>query len=112
MVADKKKKKKKRRRKSSIPTWLELPPSSQVSPPVETRSQELPFRELAWEDFQRLCLRLIRLEANVEYCSTYGTPGQDQQGIDIYARIASESKYRVYQCKRTVGMSPSEIRDA
>src|SRR5215217_9162841 len=45
-----------------VPVWLELPASSAVNPPVETRRQELPLTELRWEDFERLCLRLARLE--------------------------------------------------
>ena len=43
---------------TSIPSWLETPPLSQLSPPVETRLQDLPFGELSWEDFEKLCLRL------------------------------------------------------
>src|SRR6186997_122867 len=84
----------------AIPTWLLTPPSGRVVRPVETRKQELPFDQLAWEDFERLCLRLARKEAGVEHCQLYGTRGQDQGGIDLYARQISGRKYRVYQCKR------------
>nr|QNO56865.1 hypothetical protein KGHFPOIM_00007 [Methanosarcinales archaeon ANME-1 ERB7] len=96
-----------------IPSWLETPPLSQVKkPPVETRLQELPFGELTWEDFERLCLRLVRLESNVEYCQLYGVRGQKQEGIDIYARQKFAEKYIVYQCKRVKGFGPAKIKDA
>lgn len=95
-----------------IPSWLETPPSSVVNPPVKTRVQELPFGELAWKDFEKLCLRLVRLEADVEHCQLYGTEGQSQEGIDIYARLKSSSKYRVYQCKRVNKFGPAKIKKA
>src|SRR3972149_7192111 len=95
-----------------IPSWLETSPISQVKPPVETRVQELPFGELWWEDFERLCLRLARLEANVEHCQIYGVPGQNQEGIDIYARQKFSEKYRVYQSKRVNNFGPSKIKKA
>jgi len=68
---------------TSIPSWLETPPLSLIKPPVTTRLQELPLGELSWEDFERLCLRLARLEANVEHCQLYGERGQKQEGIDL-----------------------------
>jgi hypothetical protein len=43
---------------SAVPAYLNTPPLTVVNPPVVTRAQELPFGELAWEDFERLCLRL------------------------------------------------------
>jgi hypothetical protein len=97
---------------SSIPSWLETPPLSKINPPVETRLQELPFGELAWEDFERLCLRLVRLEANVEHCQLYGVRGQRQEGIDFYARKKIGEKYRVYQCKHVDDFGPTKIKDA
>lgn len=98
--------------KTAIPSWLETPPSSSIQPPVETRKQELPFGELTWEDFEKLCLRLARLEANVEHCQLYGVRGQGQEGIDIYARQRLAKKYRVYQCKRVKDFGRSDIKSA
>ncbi|NAS89084.1 hypothetical protein C4E24_05030 [ANME-1 cluster archaeon AG-394-G21] len=97
---------------NSIPSWLETPPLSKINPPVETRSQELPFGELAWEDFERLSLRLVRLESNVEHCQLYGVRGQKQEGIDIYARQKFADKYRVYQCKRVDDFGSAKIKGA
>lgn len=96
----------------SIPSWLEEPPSQTISPPVQTRRQELPFGELAWEDFERLCLRLVRLEAKVEHCQLYGERGDDQAGIDLYARKTLSEKYSVYQCKREKDFGPAKIEAA
>lgn len=94
-----------------IPSWLEIPPKTIVNPPVKTRIQELPFEDLTWEDFERLCLRLVRLERVVEHCQLYGTRGQDQGGIDLYARRFDE-KYFVYQCKRVKNFGPPSIKTA
>jgi hypothetical protein len=97
---------------SAPPSWLQTPPTSRVLPPVTTRAQELPFGQLAWEDFERLCLRLAAREARVEHCQLYGVRGQDQGGIDLYARPTFGSKYRVYQCKRERAFGAAKIRAA
>ena len=68
---------------------------------MQTRSQVLPVDRLAWEDFERLCLRLLELEAEPVHASAtgpdgetttpvvglYGKAGQAQAGIDVYARV-------------------------
>jgi energy-coupling factor transporter ATP-binding protein EcfA2 len=95
-----------------VPTWLETPPVGKVNPPTVTRKQDLPFGDLSWEDFERLCLRLARYEANVEHCQLYGKPGSKQEGIDLFARTSSSSKYRVYQCKRQASFGPAKIQTA
>jgi hypothetical protein len=97
---------------SAPPTWLQSPPSTPVAPPVATRAQELPFGSLAWEDFERLCLRLASREARVEHCQLYGIRGQEQGGIDLYARASLGTKYRVYQCKREKPFGPAKIKAA
>ena len=94
------------------PARLQTPPTSRVTPPVTTRAQELPFGSLAWEDFERLCLRLASREARVEHCQRYGVRGQEQQGIDLYARMSFRAKYRVYQCKKEKAFGPAKIRAA
>ncbi|PXF61700.1 MAG: hypothetical protein C4B59_02250 [Candidatus Methanogaster sp.] len=78
-----------------VPSWLETPLLSKIDPHIETRKQELPFGELTWEDFERLCLHLVRLGSNVEHCQLYGVCGQKQKGIDFYARKTSADKYSV-----------------
>ena len=94
------------------PSWLDTPATGAPRPPTRTQLQELPFKELGWENFERLCLRLVREEAEVEYCRQYGTAGQDQQGIDLYARKGRGSKYLVYQCKNVQRFGPADIKQA
>ena len=87
---------------SPAPSWLRVPPTAiGVSAPVQTRPQVLPVDRLAWEDFERLCLRLLELDAESVHASTtdradeatqpvaglYGKAGQAQAGIDVYARV-------------------------
>lgn len=94
------------------PSWLESPPTSAPDPPIETCQQTLRLDELTWENFERLCLRLARLEADVEDCRLYGVRGQVQEGIDLYARLKGDGKYRVYQCKKVRRFGPAAIRGA
>ena len=83
------------------PSWLLVPPTaSDVPPPVQTRLQLLPIGSLTWEDFERLCLRLLELDTELVHVSAtnpaveatmpatglYGRRGQAQFGIDVYAR--------------------------
>jgi hypothetical protein len=93
-------------------TYLDTPPTSQFNPPVETRIQILPFGDLKWEDFERLCYRMARLEADIEHCQLYGIRGQKQEGIDMYAKRRLDSKYTVYQCKREDNFGSSKIESA
>ena len=83
-----------------IPTWLETHANTIPPPPVATNFQLLPFQNLTWENFERLCLRYIRLQGSVEFCQAYGLKGQDQEGIDFYARLNQPVRFAVYQCKR------------
>ena len=90
-------------------SWLAVPSQTRVTEPVDTLLPTLPLGELAWEDFERLCLRLVRREEDVEYCQLYGTRGQDQAGIDLYARKSTSSKYTVFQCKKVRQLGPALI---
>jgi hypothetical protein len=95
---------------------------SRIDPPVETRHQVLPFDCLAWENFERFCLRLAVGRGEVVHSADhggdvpadgrrsardaldarlYGVRGQDQQGIDLYVRLAEipdGSPERRYLC--------------
>lgn len=93
-------------------SWLYIAPSGGIDPPVETRRQVLPFEKLSWDDFERLCYRLVKLEDNYEYCTQYGIPGDRQYGIDIFARGEDFRKYHVYQCKNVRNFIPQKIKDA
>lgn len=98
--------------KEPVPANLMTPPSKGVKPPVNSNLQELPFNELTWENFEKLCVRLARLEGNVEHCQRYGVQGDDQDGIDLYARQRTVSTYRVYQCKNEKHFGPKKIEAA
>ncbi|HKW94097.1 MAG TPA: hypothetical protein VJX92_19565, partial [Methylomirabilota bacterium] len=101
--------------KADIPAYLESLPSAQpASSPVTTRHQELPFGELTWENFERLCLRVARREAEIHQCFLYGNPGQAQRGIDFigYAGDVRNREMRVYQCKREETLGPAKIIEA
>lgn len=87
---------------------LEVPPGP---PPITvvTQLQSLPFGDLRWDDFERLCLRLARSDHEVEDARRYGIPGQDQYGIDLFARRVGTGGYTVYQCKKVERFGPSDI---
>lgn len=80
--------------------------------PVQTRVQDLPLRELSWQEFERLCCRLVQREPGlIGTPHLYGIPGQDQKGIDIVAHFATdaEPERRSYQCKNVEGMSAGQL---
>ncbi len=81
-----------------------------VCPPVKTRAQVLPFGELTWENFERLCYRLAGRDKRVEYVARYGRAGQAQEGIDLFVRLTN-GKYEVWQAKRYGSITPGKIRD-
>jgi hypothetical protein len=91
---------------------LELPDTDTIRPPVDTLEQILPFGELTWQNFERLCLRLAGTDGDIEYYRLYGTEGQDQGGIDIYMRRRSTAKYAAWQSKRRKSLGPSDIGSA
>jgi hypothetical protein len=78
-------------------------------PPVITKVQVLPFGELTWENFERLCYRLAGRAARVEYVARYGRSGQAQQGIDLFARLAN-GRYEVWQAKRYQAIRATQVR--
>lgn len=90
---------------------LSPPDAVPSSHPVETRVQVLPFDALSWENFERLCHRMIALDGNVEHCARYGRQGDAQEGIDIFARL-SDGKYHCLQAKRHRTYGPAKLRQA
>ena len=103
--------------KNNILRKLEEAPEAQdIRPPVRTKLQNLPFEELTWENFEKLCLRLIKKNPNVIDGRMYGKRGDNQEGIDIYAEYQSssavEKSFYTYQCKREKKFGPSKIEAA
>jgi NACHT domain len=97
---------------SSVSSWVDAPPDGpEPEPPVDTKSQVLPFGELTWFDFERLVVRLVRRDSQIDACELYGTEGQDQHGLDILATPLEQDSAKVcYQCKRVKKYSPAQIK--
>lgn len=95
-----------------LPTRLLVPGiADQIRQPVEApRTQQLPLGELSFENLQRLSVRLLTAMKSAIQCQEYGTPGQKQDGIDLYARLPGQSKIEVWQCKRYKTLTASIIK--
>ena len=96
------------------PSWLTLPATRGVDrPPTRTQLQLLPFQELEWENFERLCYRLAKTRADIDqWAALYGSRGQKQDGIDIYARRPNSKLYSCWQSKRYKQIKPTQLRAA
>ena len=116
---------------SPAPSRLCLPPTAHdIPPPVQTREQLLPVDRLEWEDFERLCLRLLEIEVQVVHVADapppegvtsptvglYGKLGQAQFGIDVYARdrlvlggSLSPRRYVCLQARRTQAVTKARF---
>jgi hypothetical protein len=96
------------------PSWLTLPATGGLNrPPTRTRLQLLPFGELEWENFERLCYRLARTDGDVErWAALYGSRGQKQEGIDIYVRRPGAKPYACWQSKRYKHLTPAKLKAA
>ena len=79
---------------SETPSWLLTPATGGGLPlPVQTHSQLLPLAQLGWDDFERICFRLLRTQVvGAVRAAIYGVPGQAQHGIDMYA-VAAVTSY-------------------
>ena len=96
---------------SSVPQYLlEGPEKVFPPPPIQSRVVALPLGEASWPNFERLCYRLAQRATDVDHVQMYGNPGQDQDGIDVFARFGDE--YHVFQCRRTKAMPPAGIKAA
>lgn len=95
-----------------LPVYLYQSTSDIVGPPVESLKQTLPFQELQWKNFERLCCRLIAELADIKFSYLYGTSGQAQYGIDIYAKRFKQEKFSVYQCKNVEEFSGTKLKKA
>ena len=121
-------------------TWLSPPSHLLVPaappallPPVETRPQVLPVDQLSWQNFERLCLRLLEQDAEpVHVAETgpaaratapatrlYGVRGQAQAGIDMYARdplVLGEApparRFVSLQARRIKELSPAALKSS
>ena len=89
------------------------PARDEVGLPVTPRIQELPLNALSWENFERLCARLIASDHDIVDCHRYGVRGDAQAGIDImaYRHVFGEGRreFLCYQCKRWQQMTPADL---
>jgi len=92
-------------------SYLYTPSTSKIEPPLVTKNAELPIEKLTWEDFERLCLRLVQTQFSIDDCEIYGIQGQKQYGIDIFARN-NKNRYSCYQCKKYKELKPKTLEDA
>ena len=72
----------------------------------------LPFGQLIWENFERLCKALVETEDEIRACHLYGRQGHQQHGIDLiaFAKDLKDAKPRVYQCKRVEEFTAAHIK--
>lgn len=93
--------------------WLKQPANAiPTKVPIRTNKQNLPYGDLTWENFERLCLRLAEVQGEAEYWALYGTKGQAQDGIDIYVRHDAAKNYSVWQSKRHKKVTATTVRNA
>lgn len=90
------------------PGLLETPGGDSPPPPIDTAEQDLPFGKLAWEHFEKLCVRLAMIDGSPLRSRPYGVKGQAQAGIDIYSRL-NDGGYITYQCKRREEVAPKDL---
>ena len=97
-----------------------LPSASFPEPPIETKPHVLPIGQLRWDDAERLFLRILHTSVPVQYAKLFGTPGQDQAGIDAYGRLPIDlvrndttgRHYVVLQSRRVKQLSAQKIKEA
>ena len=96
------------------PAWLVQPPSrGLVRPATRPLVETLPFLEIGWENFERLCYRLANSRGDADqWAALYGSRGQDQQGIDIYARPTGSQLYTCWQARRLEKMTVRGLKAA
>ena len=103
---------------SETPSWLLTPATGGGLPlPVQTHSQLLPLAQLGWDDFERICFRLLRTQVvGTVRAVIYGVPGQAQHGIDMYAlapmtpgNAPETRRYVTLQSRRIINVTQANL---
>ena len=105
---------------SETPSWLLTPATGGgLPPPVQTHNQLLPLAQLGWDDFERICFRLLRAQVvGAVRATIYGVPGQAQHGIDMYAVTAvprdgapDTRHYVTLQSRRIINVTQANLEE-
>ena len=83
---------------------------ARVRPPVVGSPTELPFRDLSWTTFERLCQDVAKAHGFTDV-HRYGRPGQPQDGID-FVGVAPEGQRIAFQARQTAQVSAGELETA
>ncbi len=92
-------------------SYLLTPSNSKINPPINTKKSDLPIEDLGWEDFEKLCLKLVEIDNSIDDCEIYGIKGQKQNGIDIFAK-QDNGKYSSAQCKKYKSLTVANFTKA
>ncbi len=92
-------------------SYLLTPSNSEINPPINTKKSDLPIEDLGWEDFEKLCLKLVEIDYSIDDCEIYGVKGQKQNGIDIFAK-KDNGKYSSSQCKKYKSLTVANFTKA
>lgn len=85
---------------------------TRLPPMVRTLNDRLPFQNLHWPEFERLCKRLLDQRPGLERAHAYGVPGDEQGGIDLYARRVESDQYVVVQAKKVTSFTSTKVKSA
>lgn len=81
-------------------------------PPGIRPDDEPPLHKLDEYAFQKLCRDIFEQDPDIATCNVYGTRGQPQDGIDLYAYRRNGDGIAVGQCKCYEEFPPAKIKDA
>lgn len=85
---------------------------SRVTPVPDGKLDELPFRSMPWEDFEKLTLSLGNDVHDLADARRYGTSGQAQHGIDIVGHSRLGRQPHGYQSKQVDEFTEDDLKAA
>jgi hypothetical protein len=85
--------------------------TDRVAAPSAPGPELLPFHERSWADFEKIILIVAEHVDGMRGVRIYGTPGQSQDGIDLYGTDA-DGKNVAYQAKRHVSFNENALAKA
>jgi len=81
------------------------------APPLTPRLEYLPLADLTWEAFEAFCCDLIARLPRVRECHRFGTQGDTQLGIDLFAELDNGERW-AFQNKRWKEFGPKAAEKA